>query len=287
MLHITAIPAFDDNYLWLITEQPLAHNKESTNRESTNKEFQGAYVVDPGDGQVVQHMLQAQQLTLNGIFITHRHHDHIDGIAFLCEQHQKGASLKDTPPLSVYGPLSDAIPQITYPVYEGDSITLFDQYTFTVLETPGHTTEHIVYFLEDAQNDPLLFCGDTLFAAGCGRLSGGTAEQLHNSLRRLATLPHNTQVYCAHEYTLANLQFAQAVEPNNRAIEQRIQSAQHRRSRQQATVPFMLKEEINGNPFLRTHLPDVKAAVQQHCQIKEAMSDSQTFSQLRRWKDHF
>jgi hydroxyacylglutathione hydrolase len=133
----------------------------------------------------------------------------------------------------------------------------------------------------------VLFCGDTLFAAGCGRLLGGTAEQLHHSLGRLATLPHNTLVYCAHEYTLANLQFAQTVEPNNIAIKQRIQSAQDLRTHRQATVPFTLKEDINSNPFLRTHLPDVKTAVKLHSKITKTMNDSETFAQLRRWKDHF
>jgi len=289
MLHITAIPAFDDNYFWLLTERPV----------TTGEEPQYAYIVDPGDGAAVQRVLQAHQLILSGILITHRHHDHIGGVNFLCEQHSQGlfyksadntstnADIISVSALPVYGPSSDAIQQVTHAVYEGDSISLFDKYSFSVLETPGHTPEHIVYFSEAAQDNPVLFCGDTLFAAGCGRLLGGSAEQLHQSLQRLANLPDNTQVYCAHEYTLANLRFAQAVEPHNLAVKKRIQSAQRLRNRGQATVPFELKGEHDSNPFLRTHSPDVKTSVQQHCRVDESVSDSETFTQLRRWKDSF
>jgi hydroxyacylglutathione hydrolase len=264
-LHITAIPAFNDNYLWLITHPHQAQ----------------AYIVDPGDGVVVEHVLRQQQLTLAGILITHQHHDHTQGIAHLMARYHT-----EEHPVPIYGPASDAIPQITHQVKQQDCIRLFNDYSISVLETPGHTPEHLSYFALDGFASPVLFCGDTLFAAGCGRLLGGTAEQLYNSLCTFQDLPDNTAIYCAHEYTLANLAFAQAVEPNNLAIKKRIAEEATQRQQDIPTIPSLLATEKATNPFLRVHVPHVQAAVAAHWDQRDTC-DRTVFAGLRRWKDKF
>jgi hydroxyacylglutathione hydrolase len=282
MLHIIPIPAFTDNYFWLLTEQSIESTGTSKQPYTPVKTPQSAYIIDPGDGEVVLRVLRQHNLTLAGILITHRHYDHIDGIRFLVEKCSPANA-----PIPVYGPKSTAIPQITHPVFEGDTITLFDKYALTVMATPGHTEEHIVYYSETANNTPLLFCGDTLFSGGCGRIMGGSAEQLHHSLQRLAALPDNTQVHCAHEYTLANLHFAQAVEPSNRLLDQRIAETLQDRANNQPTVPFELLQEKRSNPFLRVTVPTVQSAVKQHWGETDTLSEIDTFTLLRRWKDNF
>ncbi|MFT6220862.1 MAG: hydroxyacylglutathione hydrolase [Candidatus Endobugula sp.] len=278
MLHISPIPALSDNYFWLLTEHPLL----SPTSLQPVPAPQTAYIIDPGDGEAVLQVLQRYNLTLVGIFITHRHYDHVDGIRFLVEEYSTAHA-----PIPVYGPTTEAIPQITHPVFEGDTITLFEKHALTVMETPGHTEEHLVYYSETANNTPILFCGDTLFAAGCGRLMGGNAEQLHQSLQRLAALPDNTQVHCAHEYTLANLHFAQAVEPNNSILDQRIADTIKDRENDKPTVPFELLQEKQSNPFLRVSESTVQAAVKQHWDKNHVLSEVDTFTLLRRWKDNF
>lgn len=264
MLTITPIPAFNDNYLWLITLEGR----------------QDAYIVDPGDGQVAHNTLIAQQLKLKGILVTHRHNDHIGGIDFLLKHYQSSIN-----PIPVYGPDSPSIPQVTHRLFNQDSITLFDHYHFTVLEIPGHTLDHIAYFLTDDQK-PILFAGDTLFAAGCGRLFDGSAEQLYRSLVTLALLPENTQVYCAHEYTLSNLAFAQAVEPDNELIKERIKSEQLKRKNGMPTIPFCISIEKQTNPFIRISEPSVHKSIAEHWG-KHYASESELFADLRRWKDGF
>ncbi|MFT5117321.1 MAG: hydroxyacylglutathione hydrolase [Kiritimatiellia bacterium] len=265
MLTITPIPAFNDNYFWLITL----------------KGTQDAYIVDPGDGQIAHNTLIAQQLKLKGILVTHRHNDHIGGIDFLLEHYQSTAN-----PIPVYGPDSPPIPQVTHRLFNQDSITLFTHYHFTVLEIPGHTRDHIAYFSKHAQKEPVLFVGDTLFAAGCGRLFDGSAEQLYHSLSTLASLPENTQVYCAHEYTLSNLAFALAVEPDNKAITQRIKNEQAKREHGLPTIPFSLSIEKQTNPFIRISEPSVHKSIAEHWG-KHYVSESELFADLRRWKDGF
>ncbi|MGS2717522.1 hydroxyacylglutathione hydrolase [Eionea flava] len=275
MLHITAIPAFSDNYFWLLTQQPLVEHQPQT-----------AYVIDPGDGEAVDRILSQYQLNLAGILVTHRHPDHTGGINFLTSRYKTSASS----PLPVYGPDSRSIPQITHRRHENDIVTLFDNYPLHVMATPGHTPEHIVYYSETIQEVPVLFCGDTLFAGGCGRLLGGTAAQLHHSLRRLAALPDNTRVYCAHEYTLANLAFAQAVEPDNIAIRQRLSAIQKLRADNQSSIPFTLSEEYQTNPFLRVHTDSVKKAITDYWQTiagDETLNSAEFFAVLRKWKDQF
>lgn len=266
MLTIKPIPAFNDNYLWLIhqTESPFA------------------YIIDPGDDDVVQKSLEEKGLTLAGILITHKHYDHVDGIEHLVNHYQTADHA-----IPVYGPESSTIPQVTHICKDNDSIPLYNNaFSLSVLETPGHTPEHISYYSADAFAQPTLFCGDTLFAAGCGRLSGGTAQQLYTSLSLIQTLPDNTEIYCAHEYTLANLRFAKVVEPNNADIDQRIAHENKQRQQNIPTIPSLLSIEKATNPFLRTEQDSVRSAVSQHWG-RNYQSESEVFAELRLWKDNF
>ncbi len=254
MLQITPIPAFQDNYIWLLSRSG-----------STS-----VAVVDPGDAAPVQRVLEQQGLVLGGILITHHHRDHTGGIADL---------LRVWPGCRVYGP-GGRIPGITNPMGEGDRMTLEDlDCELTVLSVPGHTADHIAYLGEGA-----LFCGDTLFAAGCGRVFDGTFEQLADSLRRIAALPPRTRVYCAHEYTLDNLGFADWVEPESNALRDRRQADEQRRSAGEPTVPSELSLELATNPFLRTERPEVIAAAQRYAG-RQLNGHAEVFRALRQWKD--
>jgi len=253
MIKIHAIPAFADNYIWLI--QYSDHH---------------AAVVDPGDGQSVLAALRQRNLQLGAILLTHHHWDHVDGVATLLAATQ----------VPVYGPSKDPINGLSHPSTEGDLIRL-DGLELAVLEVPGHTQGHLAYHGHGA-----LFCGDTLFAAGCGRLMGGTAKQLHSSLQRIAQLAPETQIYCAHEYTLANLRFAQTVEPSNIAIEQRRTTEQQKRDHGQPTIPSTLATELATNPFLRCREPAVIAAAEQFAG-QTLTEECDVFRTLRFWKDSF
>ncbi|ODS22408.1 hydroxyacylglutathione hydrolase [Candidatus Endobugula sertula] len=264
MLTVTPIPAFSNNYLWLIT-----HSTSSC-----------SYIVDPGDGQAVYETLKKRNLQLSGILITHRHYDHINGIDDLLKYYQQENSI------IVYGPDSPYIPQITHKLYQGDQITLFDHYLFTIFETPGHTSEHICYFSKDTLKMPVLFCGDTLFSAGCGRVMDKDPEALYRSLSVLAELPDNTQVYCAHEYTLNNLHFAQAVEPKNTHIRQRIQEVQQLRQQGIPSLPSCIAIEKQTNPFMRTTQQSIYQSVADYWGTQYANA-CELFVDLRRWKDEF
>lgn len=256
MLNVHRIPAFEDNYIWLIQAQ------------GTNK----VIAVDPGDATPVLNTLRAKDLDLIAILITHHHADHTAGIVELT---------KDVA-IPVYGPANENINGVTHPQTGGDTIAIDPAFPeFTVLNTPGHTPGHISYLAEGK-----LFCGDTLFAAGCGRLLGGTAEQLHSSLSHLATLPATTEIYCAHEYTLANLRFAKAVEPDNALLIQRFEQTEKARQQLQATVPSLMQDELTTNPFLRCELDSIKKATEKFS--GHPLPDSQAvFSSLRAWKDQF
>lgn len=254
MINIQTLPAFSDNYIWLI----LLEGKQ-------------AAVIDPGDAHPVMAALKQQGLTLTAILITHHHYDHIDGIETLRHHY---------PGVPVYGPDTPQIPQVTHPVIDGDIITLgLDPLTLTVLEVPGHTQSHVAYYGENS-----LFCGDTLFAAGCGRLLGGTAEQLHESLSKIKKLPINTQLYCAHEYTLSNLIFARIAEPNNPQILERQLIETAKRQRGVATVPTTLALELQTNPFLRCNEATIKAGVEQFAG-HPLQTEAAVFKTLRHWKD--
>ena len=258
---IVPLPAFNDNYIWLL------HNR------------QHAWVVDPGEATGVQSYLAQHQLTLAGILITHHHADHIGGVTDL-------AALSPNYALPVIGPRTPRIPQVNHAVQEGDVVTLPELgLTLSVLDIPGHVDDHIAFFAGQ-HAPPLLFCGDTLFAGGCGRVFEGTPERLHQSLQKLMRLPPDTLVHCAHEYTEANLRFAQAVEPGNAALQARIQHVHAQRSARQPSLPSTLAEELATNPFLRTHLPTVSATAQQ--QAPGSPADPATvFGVIRAWKNRF
>lgn len=260
MISVTAIPIIKDNYVWLL--------------EHTNGE---AVIVDPGDAAPVLEVLRQKNLRLTAILNTHHHWDHVDGINDVL-------AYADVP---VYGPDSSRIPQVTHKVAESDRVTLFSDQSLTlrVIEIPGHTLEHIAYIGELEQRTAL-FCGDTLFAAGCGRLLGGTAEQLYLSLQTINQLPEDTQVFCTHEYTMANLAFAQAVEPHNQAISERTKREADKREQGLPTVPTSIGLERQTNPFLRCHEAPVALAINHQWQAHWEQPQD-LFAGLRRWKDTF
>ncbi|WP_299726585.1 hydroxyacylglutathione hydrolase [uncultured Endozoicomonas sp.] len=260
MLTITPIPAFNDNYIWMF------HQSGSSD----------VFVVDPGDAQPVEQALKEQQCHLAGILITHHHYDHTGGITALTAD-------RDIP---VYGPDNTNISGITHPLKDG-SVVMIAGTQFTVFATPGHTLDHIAYFTASGeQGNPALFCGDTLFSAGCGRLFEGTAEQMYSSLSTLAALPQNTLIYPAHEYTQANLEFALAVEPNNKNIIKRKFEVEMLRQRLEPSLPSSLATELATNPFLRSGQTSViNAALQKGAQ--PGASASHVLRVIREWKDQF
>lgn len=258
MLSVYPIPAFTDNYIWTF-QDPSS---------------QLAYVVDPGDAAPVFDYLNQRNLKLGGILITHHHWDHTGGIDDLQAKY----------PVPVYGPDSAHIGQITHKLYQGDRLIIGDQLTFEILEIPGHTLDHIAFFI-NGQN-PLVFCGDTLFAGGCGRLFEGTPAQMHASLSALAQLPRNTRVCCTHEYTLGNLSFAKAVEPNNENLLERIDVDSKTREANSPTLPSTLELELETNPFLRTQTPSVKQAAETF-RGAPCLNDVDVLAAIRQWKDNF
>lgn len=262
MVTITPIPALDSNYFWVIRPSP---------------DTRAVYVVDPGDATPVIDYLTRNQLTLAAILITHRHRDHTEGIAGLLEHW----------PVPVYGPESDLIQQVSHPLGDGDLLQL-DGITLQIIGVPGHTWEHIAYFAPPADDisAPLLFCGDALFAGGCGRRFDGTAEIMWNSLLKLAALPDDTKVYCAHEYTLANLTFAVAVEPDNKALCERLEQVKHTRAGGGITLPSTILLEKRTNPFLRCQLPGIKIFTENRTRHTLETAD-EVFGALRLIKDNW
>ena len=254
-LKIEAIPAFDDNYIWLITQSGT----------------QNCIVVDPGDEEPVLQRLKQSSLNLSAILITHKHYDHTGGVAAL-----KHAF----PAAQVYGPGNEAIAVIEKVMTEGDEFVPNGlSQSFKVHSVPGHTEGHLAY---QAGNN--VFCGDTLFAGGCGRVFSGTFEQMTFSLMKIAAMDPETRLYCAHEYTQANLGFGLWVEPDNLALKARSQQTDSLRQKNQPTVPSLLKEELQTNPFLRIREATVKAAASRWAE-KELINDVEVFTALRQWKD--
>jgi hydroxyacylglutathione hydrolase len=256
-IQIQPITAFSDNYIWLLY----------------NSQTRQACVVDPGDAQPVLATLKELGLELTDVLITHHHFDHVGGLKEL----QSAYSPR------VYGPSNPAITGISDTLSAGDAITVLGM-EFQVQEVPGHTLDHIAYFHDG--EEPLLFCGDTLFAGGCGRLFEGTPVLMHKSLQSLAVLPPTTRVYCAHEYTLANLAFALAVEPENTALRQRIAEAEATRASNRPTVPSSISLELATNPFLRCSNTELRVSLASQGKLSEG-SDSDVFSTVRAWKDNF
>lgn len=257
MLEVIPVPAFADNYLWLV--RGLADPRR-------------AAVVDPGDATAVSAALAARDLALDSILVTHHHGDHVGGVEELAQRH--GAP--------VYGPAGEYIPAVTHPVRGGDHVALPRLgLAFDVLAVPGHTAGHVAYHGHDA-----LFCGDTLFSGGCGRLFEGTPAQMLASLDALTALPDATRVYCAHEYTLANLRFALAVEHDNPDLVDYAEAAQRRRARDEPTLPTTIGLEKRINPFLRSRTAGVRAAAEARAGAR-LDSPVAVFAEIRRWKDGF
>lgn len=253
-MNLTPIPAFNDNYIWMLDDG------------------RSAWVVDPGDATPVETALKARNLRLQGVLITHHHFDHVGGLEALIAAYDP----------AIVGPVNPAIPAIQQQVGANDSVSVLGA-TFTVYEVPGHTLDHIAFYSAEEQ---LLFCGDTLFAGGCGRIFEGDPEMMYASLSTLAALPGDTKVCCAHEYTLANLDFARAAEPQNLVLMQREADCKSLRQRDLPTVPSDIATELATNPFLRADSEGIHAVLRSNGKLTQTGPVS-VFAALRGWKDVF
>ncbi|MBC7609365.1 MAG: hydroxyacylglutathione hydrolase [Polaromonas sp.] len=255
-MKLIPIPAFADNYLWLLHDGTRA------------------LVVDPGDATPVLRVLQENDLQLETILVTHHHADHTGGVDIL----------RGTTGAKVYGPANERIPAPYLPLREGDVIEAMGL-DFQILDVPGHTSGHIAYYTFQVNSQPLLFCGDTLFSGGCGRLFEGTPAQMLESLDKLAALPNQTRVCCTHEYTLSNLRFALAVEPDNADLVNYHAACVKTRGDGLPTLPSSIAQELLVNPFLRTRQSAIRAAARHF--DAEAHDDISVFAAIRQWKNQF
>jgi hydroxyacylglutathione hydrolase len=256
-MKLLPLPAFQDNYLWLL------------------QDGQRALVVDPGDAEPVLAGLRQAAARLEAILVTHHHGDHTGGVQ----------ALRAATGAVVYGPARESIPNPFEPVAGGDTVTALGL-PWQVIDVPGHTAGHVAYYCPDVGGTPLLFCGDTLFSGGCGRLFEGTPAQMLASLDRLAALPGATRVCCAHEYTLSNLRFARAVEPGNDNLIPYLSHCEALRSQHRPTLPSTIGQERQINPFLRTREPEVVRAAQAF-NGADPGDETAVFAAIRQWKNEF
>lgn len=256
MLEIIPLPALKDNYIWLLRNKISDH----------------VAIVDPSEAKPVLNYINGEGLIPIAIMITHHHWDHVGGIPELSKHYN----------IPVYTPKTESVNGSTHPVGEGDIVKLSElDLTLNVMDVPGHTAGAVAYYDEHR-----IFSGDTLFTAGCGRMFEGTPPQMHASLSKFKTLPDTTLLYCGHEYTVANLKFAAAVEPENIAIKERLELAEKARKQNQPTVPASLAEEKQTNPFLRCEEPSVIEAAT-HYASKTLNDPTEVFATVRNWKDNF
>lgn len=254
-MKIIPLPAFKDNYIWVIIDD-LSH---------------AVIVIDPGDAHPVLNFLNKNNFILKSILITHKHQDHTGGISQLLSVH---------PDISVFSHQKEKVAGTTQFVSDNDIIKI-NQHSFKVIEIPGHTLGHVAYY-----SHPYLFCGDTLFTGGCGRVFEGTADQMVSSLKKLMLLPDDTKIYCGHEYTLNNLKFALQVEPNNNALRKRFEITQQMRAENKVTVPSTMALEKFTNPFLRCDSPEIIQTVSSYAK-KILESDVKVFYEMREWKNKY
>jgi hydroxyacylglutathione hydrolase len=256
---LVPLPAFTDNYIWMLHDG------------------RDAIVVDPGDAQPVFEALRRSDLQLAAILVTHHHADHVGGVA----------ALREATGATVFGPAREDIPKPFTPRSQGDHVEVLGL-RFEVIDVPGHTAGHIAYFLAaGAEPAPLVFCGDTLFSGGCGRIFEGTPAQMLASLDALRALPDDTRVCCAHEYTLSHLKFARADEPGNADLARYSAQCEALRARGEPTLPAQLATERHVNPFLRSRESAVRHAVQVHAGLATEAGEVEVFAALREWKNNF
>jgi hydroxyacylglutathione hydrolase len=252
MLQVVGIPVLSDNYVWVLFAEGETQ----------------ATIVDPGSAEPVEAWLENHQKSLSTILVTHGHHDHTGGIAKLFEKFS----------IDVVGPSKDRVSKLTRAVSDGEKVSVAG-HELEVIDVPAHTAGHVSYF-----GAGLVLTGDALFAGGCGRVFEGTFAQMHNSLARLANLPAETRMYCAHEYTHSNLRFALEVEPENKRLHERLRFTEVQRSLNEPTLPSTIGLELETNPFLRCEVPAVVEAARLHAQAEVAPGE-ETFEVLRHWKD--
>ena len=254
MLSVEPIKAFEDNYIWLVT---------------TNE---GSIVVDPGESSKIIKLIDENKINLKGIFVTHHHYDHTDGLKDLSRKLN----------IDIYGP-SNNINEINKRVKNSDHISILG-IDFEIIEVPGHTLDHIAFYSFN-DGEPILFCGDTLFAGGCGRIFEGTYEQMFESLNKLSSLPKSTKIYCGHEYTLSNLKFAIEVDSNNKDLIKEYEQIKRLRNIDCPSLPSTLDRELKVNPFLRYDNYSIKNKIKKEFGISGNGLD--IFTALRKWKDSF